>query len=305
MPPQTPFLYRRPGAKLEGLDEPAIAPLWNTIFPPPPEGGFKQEEYQGVPSREAVKGAAAGDIEAAKAAQERERQKTAEKQRLQAGAAAVATKEAVNPGATGEKAAPPPPSSERQYPFDTVTTPDGKVVIATPDRAEALAAGGATYRKPGEPMPFGGIPGGEARKFLSAAGREATPEQMERSASGLPYSEQLRSFASQGYRGEAPAEGKWTFRGGYPETGKAGPREGKGDLSRTEQEQARREWLERRVREEQASEMGDIEHQVKRAQADYQLRQAKVDPLALARILAEGKYGGDVLRYRTEAASRE
>ena len=66
-------------------------------------------------------------------------------------------------------------------------------------------------------------------------------------------------------------------------------------LSGGEQTLARNAWLEDRRLSEQQDELGDAEHQARLASFDRVAAEAKLDPLALARIQAGGRYAGTAM----------
>lgn len=66
-------------------------------------------------------------------------------------------------------------------------------------------------------------------------------------------------------------------------------------LSSGEQTLARNEWLEGRRRAEQEDELADAEHQARLASFERVSAEAKLDPLALARIQAGGRYAGTAM----------
>jgi hypothetical protein len=57
-----------------------------------------------------------------------------------------------------------------------------------------------------------------------------------------------------------------------------------------------REYLERRIAEEEAKEAAELGHKVTMAKGEYELEAAQMDPMALARLNAESRYGGDYIK---------
>lgn len=170
--------------------------------------------------------------------------------------------------------------------------PDGRIV-STPRAAEL----GLKVESAG-PLD----PKLEAARFM--AGRASRPSDSSTGAGDRPFSEALRAepMPTTGGFDLANKGTNWTFSGGIG-TGQA--REGTRALSGLENRLALRDFREGRVRQEQGREATDLAVDVNRAKADYAMRMAQMDPLAMARIQAEGRYGGDVMKARVEAAARE
>ncbi len=262
-----------------------------------PEGYQKYLDI--IPSRQAVANAAgaprkpetrpatpADPATAAAAARATDELKAREKARTAALAAAAAATDR-----TSETTVEQPKRA-----FDTVIDQAGRAIIATPDRAGALVAAGARYRKPDESMPYPAAGGGAA--LTKAAG--GPPRDFR------PYSQKIAGMAPP--EGSVPLSYQgtnWTFHGGYPETGKAGPREGTRQLSGIEQAVSRRDWLEGRQRTEAALETQDVEQAAARAKAEQAINYANLDPLAMAKLQAEGHYGSEAIKQRAEASSRQ
>ncbi len=298
---------RIPGV-LYAEDEPAVdvGGFLARTFPAPPPGGFPVPEYK-VPSRQAVANAAgaprkpevrpavSADAETtAAAARATAEVKAREKAHNEALAAAAAAREQ-----TSETTVEQPRRG-----FDTVMV-EGKPVIATPDRARALVEQGGRYRAPKEPMPYPAAGGGAA---LTKAAGGGTPGGgfVQANVGPRPFSEQLIGLEPPPESAllSAPGTG-WTFRGGYVETGKPGPREGTRRLSGIEQAVARREWLEGRRREEASLETQDVEQAAERAKAEQAIKYAGLDPLAMAKLQAESRYGSEAIRQRAQAGARQ
>lgn len=106
-----------------------------------------------------------------------------------------------------------------------------------------------------------------------------------------PTSEKMLELATTGPDINDPGA-NWSFKGGYVETGKPGPREGTSRAPGVEQSRLWREYIEGRRREEQVSELGDVEYASRRAQMERVTRNAEIDPRELAQIEAMGRYGG-------------
>jgi hypothetical protein len=76
-------------------------------------------------------------------------------------------------------------------------------------------------------------------------------------------------------------------------------------LSGIENAVSRREYTDRRMKEEMATEAEQQAAEVRKAQGEQAIETAQIDPLAAARIKAQGQYGGEIIKSQADVASRQ
>jgi hypothetical protein len=291
-----------------------VRKAYNAMFPEIPEGGFSKEQYTGatpIPSRDAAAAgvALAGGPRSPGAAAVEQKDAGTEAIRVQAHDVAAnagntpatdlshptkATPTSPQPaGAAPERPAPP----EQTYMGGTtpqdygrvsaVVGPTGKKTYGDTGTLGAMVKRGEAgwSTKPQEGRGVGvevkggpALLGNGATRTTGETGfmgiRRGAPSDpsvalAHAAASGTPFSEQLRGLSSDS---EDPMQ-----RAEY------------------------RDYLNRRIEEEKARELGDVEQQTKIATNEGAQARAAVDPLAAARIEAQGKYGDAYIKAQTEA----
>lgn len=202
-----------------------------------------------------------------------------------------------------------PKTEAQDYQSRTVPVkmPDGRTVWTDPESALAAGRAGGTPLERGEALARSGsredvtsqyqgaqtAKGTEGTAYLRPSRKVQLPSPPDR----RPFSQKIESLqATMPEIDVADPGSKWSFTGGV-ETGGGAPREGTRKLSGLEQATSRREWLDKRMREEQAQELEDT-------QAQQRLKTAQIDPLEAARIEAQGRYGGRVAEVARDVESR-
>lgn len=167
-------------------------------------------------------------------------------------------------------------------------------------------------------------PGGPGDTLTSLS--ERTPEgglrsTAEAEAAGLKYraagadrggdrfaadrvSAQAAQARAEEQRLKAPGGG-WTFSGGYAETGKVGPREGYRRPSGIESALSRREFMDRFEEYNRAEALTKAQHEAEMAKSAQAVEYAQMDPLAMARIQAESRYGAEAIKQKAEFEQRQ
>lgn len=286
--------------------------------PPAHPGTTASPEFRGAPSRTAV-GLVADPKTAERAAIQATARQALEPRdpRGQGQAQAPAAPPAPPPG-TPQSAPQTQPATDTSAPavkdreadyyagIKFVKTPEGRVIATDPQTAAQHVARGARWMTYEDAMRERGQGKSEASSgadvvYGSAGSAFVRPGQR---AGGFtvpdsrPYSEKLKTLEAELPEIDPSKRGGWTFSGGIG-TGK--PREGHGTLSGLEQAMARRDWLEGRRRFEQASEVADAELETQKAKLGYERKVAEQDPLAVAQIAAQGRYGGEYIKASQEA----
>lgn len=200
--------------------------------------------------------------------------------------------------------APTPNRSKDPYYSNTVPVkmPDGRVIWADPatakslggqhvERDEAVARSGSREDKASQFQGAQVAIGSEGSAFL----RPSTKVQLPRSPEKRPYSEQVSGLMASGPDLSDPGS-DWNFRGGIE--GGGGARTGDRRLSGLENAIERRRWLEHRVDQERGRELDE-------ARFNREMALARMDPLEMERIRAQGRYGGDTAKVALDLASRQ
>jgi hypothetical protein len=209
----------------------------------------------------------------------------------------------------------------------------GRITFSGPEEAMTRSRAGSESMNYGQAIMEAGDPAGSTQDVVGTVsgsagtvsaqpGRAARVTERTSPKASEPYSRKLRELIRTMEPVDLADPGtNWTFRGGLeakagestvsPEgmgsLGAGGAREGFRRLSGIEQATERRRWLEGRADEEQALELARAKVDLGGAQTEQAMRQAQLpppDPLELARIEAEGRYGDTQLRVEGDIETR-